>query len=568
MRYLMKIIKQNKQTVMISLLCGITSAFLSAFGAEYLQRMLDGFVAKTLSEAMIILYCCILAMNILINYFDNAPDIRLENRVFLGLKLMALEKMSVVSLRESQRLGMGSLIQRVENGAQAGKGILYGFWLCILREQLPALLFSLYFIWRIASGVMPYLLAGYAVVFVSSNILLKTLYRIKTKILDNEELLQSHLVRGLMELVVFRTNRRYRAELVRAENAADEVVRAKVSMRMVHEAFFALFALLVTGIKLTILLISWREGILSVGAVVALLTLIDRAYVPIAIGNVLFIQYKLDLFAYGRLTAFLDLPEDSRLIAGETPKETSKDITFSNVSVEYDGRLALDNLSLCVRAGFSTALVGESGSGKSTVAKLMAGLILPDRGAVFLGEQDMASLSLNQFYAHLCYASQETPVFNGTLRENISFDRDLPDALILDALRAAELGSFVDALPNGLETQVGERGVLLSGGERQRLALARVFLTDAEIIILDEATSALDNVVEKAVMKRLVEHLASHTFIIIAHRLSTIVGVDEIIAMRDGKVVEVGSFDELMEKNGYFFALWQAARKEEPSEMT
>ncbi len=561
MKHVLAILWKNRLNTAAYLVCGILCTFLEAYSPVMLQRVLDAFGGGTLSAALIWSYGAVLGAQYLLNYLDNAPDIRLENRVYLGFKLMALEKMRTVSFRACQALGAGGLIARIENGAQAGRGMLYSFWLRLLAWLVPGLIFSLVFIERIDPSIMLYIAAGYVAVFITSNLLLKYLYRVKAKILDNEELLNHYLVRGLMELSVFRTNRRYRAEIQRAEAAAAQVTGAKVAMRMIHEAFFTLFALLVLAIKVFILLTAMRGGALTVGSVVALLALIDQAYTPIAIGNVLYVQYRLDQSAFGRLKAFLDLPDDPRLVAGGAVTHAEGNIELRQVTVDYEGRLALSAVDMALRAGRSTALVGESGSGKSTVAKLVSGLLMPDGGSVRVGGQDMAEMALEDYFRHVCYCAQDAPVFNGTLRENLDFGEGIADDVLRAALGACELSALVAGLPSGLDSLIGERGALLSGGERQRLALARAMLSKAEIVVLDEATSALDNELERVVMGRLMEKMAGRTLIVIAHRLTSVAGVDELIAMRDGAVVERGTFESLMAKGGYFAQLWNAAQQ-------
>jgi len=233
-----------------------------------------------------------------------------------------------------------------------------------------------------------------------------------------------------------------------------------------------------------------------VGSVVALLILIDKAYSPIAIFNVLFVQYKLDKSAFGRYIDLLDMPDDVSLNSGKIVNSIEGNICFKDVCFSYEGKNIFRNLSFDIPAGSSVAFVGESGSGKSTIVKQIIGLIKPDTGSVFVDRNDLSEINLNYFYNYVSYTSQETPIFDGTLRENIVFNKDISDNALIKVIEHVRLTSFYLALPKGLDTEVGERGVMLSGGERQRLALARVFFGDAKIVILDEVTSAMDNVTE------------------------------------------------------------------------
>ena len=202
--------------------------------------------------------------------------------------------------------------------------------------------------------------------------------------------------------------------------------------------------------------------------------------------------------------------------------------------------------------------MGESGSGKSTIVKQIIGLLKIDSGNIYVDGNDLSEINLNHFYNYVSYTSQESPIFDGTLRENIVFDKDISDDTIIEVLKHVGLKSFYSALAKGLDTEVGERGVMLSGGERQRLALARVFFGDAKIIILDEATSAMDNVTEELVMKNMMQLLKNKTIITIAHRLNTIKDFEKIYVFKDGKIVGNGGFKEILDNNQYFKQLWNS----------
>ena len=223
---------------------------------------------------------------------------KLGNEIYLDFKLLALRKIGRMDYSEYQRLGTGKLIQQIENGADAGKGVLYGFWFSVVRDLVPTILFSLYFIWKIDRNITCFLMAGYLIVFLVTNLLLKGLYQIKENILTNEEELNHFLVRGFMEMPLFRMKRQFPGEIGKASKAKGIIVASKIKMTMIHEAFFTIFAVLVACLDVGILAYAWKNSHLSVGAVVALITLIDNAYTPIAIFSVIYVQYKLNKTAW------------------------------------------------------------------------------------------------------------------------------------------------------------------------------------------------------------------------------------------------------------------------------
>lgn len=220
----------------------------------------------------------------------------------------------------------------------------------------------------------------------------------------------------------------------------------------------------------------------------------------------------------------------------------------------------IDDLSFKIESNTKVAFVGESGSGKSTIIKLIMGFIKYTDGKILIDNKELSSLNLNTLYDNITYVSQEAPIFDGTLRENLIFDKDIPDDKILEVLKIVCLEKFYSRLENGLDTELGEKGIRMSGGERQRVALARLFFDNSKIIILDEATSAIDNIIEKEVMNNIINLLNDKTLIIIAHRLETIKNVDNIYVLYDGMIKENGTYEELMNIDGYFNKLYKAKK--------
>lgn len=542
---------------MLYLATGLFNAFMANYKADYFQKVIDGLTSRTLTVYAILFYGMILFVNYGMNYLDEYPSAKLGNEIYLDFKLLALQKIGRMDYAEYQKLGTGKLVQQIENGASAGKGVLYDFWFCVVRNLLPTILFSLYFIWKIDRVITYFLMAGYVIVFIVTNLLLRGLYQIKEKILNNEEELNHYLVRGFMEMPVFRMNRQFPNEIRKASEAKRIIVGSKVKMNMIHEAFFTIFALLVACLDIGILAYAWRNSHLSVGAVVALITLIDNAYTPIAIFNVIYVQYKLDKTAWLRFARLLDLKEDMQLQEGVGFGTLSNAIRVEELSFFHHNIKILDHVSLTIRRGEKVAFVGESGSGKSTLAKLLVGLLKYEAGDIFLDEMPLKKFSLESLYGKISYLSQDSPVFDGTIRENLVFDRAVPESDLVAGLEGTLLLSKLVSLDSGVDTRIGEKGTCLSGGEKQRLALARLWFDDSEIVVLDEATSALDNVTERIVMKNVLEQVEHATVIAIVHRLTVIREFDRIFVFRDGKIAGDGTFEELLANNRYFAELYR-----------
>ncbi len=229
---------------------------------------------------------------------------------------------------------------------------------------------------------------------------------------------------------------------------------------------------------------------------------------------------------------------------------------FKNVRYAYPGTegRVLDDINLTIPEGETIAVVGESGSGKTTMMNLLIGFMEPDRGQILVDGKDMKSIDLKSYRRFLSVVPQMPLLFTGTLRDNIAYGMEnATDEEIMAAAKAANLGSMIEKLPNGLDTMLEEHGANLSGGQRQRIAIARAVIRNPKMIILDEATSALDVVSEKEIQNALERLVKDRTTFVVAHRLSTIKNADRIVVLERGRIVESGTYEELMEKQGVFY---------------
>jgi ATP-binding cassette subfamily B protein len=508
----------------------------------------------------LVIYGVLLVVSTILGYVENYPEQQVVNKLYLDFKLQSLKKMKTIDYLSYQKIGTGRLTQKVEDGALASRDVMVDFWLKILRWLLPTALFSLLFIYQVKKEFVLFILAGYVIVIIVSNLILKKLYSLKEKILVNQEFLNKHLVRGFMELVVFRTNKKYDTEIKVSKDGIKNIVDGKTKIKLVHELFFSLFALIVNVLQVLVLAYAVLNSNLSVGAIVTVIALLGKAYEPIAIFNVEYVDYKLNKVTVKKYLELLDLKDDVNLESGNIVKKVDGKIEFENVTFGYGENKVLDGLSLEVEKGTSVAFVGESGSGKSTIIKLVMGLLKNQEGRILIDGKELSKMNLNSFYDYVSYVSQEVPIFDGSLKENLVFDKKVSDERIVEVLKLVSLDKFYERLEDGLETELGEKGIRMSGGERQRLALARLFFEDSKIIILDEATSAMDNVTEQVVMKNVLEHLTNKTILIVAHRLETIKDVDQIFVLEDGEIKEQGKYQILVRKNGYFKKLYNAKK--------
>jgi ATP-binding cassette subfamily B protein len=355
-------------------------------------------------------------------------------------------------------------------------------------------------------------------------------------------------------------------EQAQINQASDFVYRKKKIAWILMFVSFAVQGLMTFGIELLLVYLmirKWQAGNFQVGEFVLfqsiMLMLIQR------------------LWEFGRnfrnfFTALADASEmtdvfrqkDLEVDASDAKplKITKGAIRFDDIGFSYNpsnpGQPKLfENFSLSIKAGEKVALVGPSGSGKSSLTKLLFRFLDPQQGTLSFDGMPAKTFTLPALRQQISMVPQQPELFHRSVRDNITLGEDIPEERLIDAARKSRSLEFIEKLPNGFDTLVGERGVKLSGGEKQRIAIARAFLEDAPIVVLDEATSALDSLTEKQIQVAIFELIENKTAIVIAHRLSTILNMDRIVVLDKGNIIEQGTHEQLLALKGKYYAMWQ-----------
>ena len=558
---------------LLALACLVLAKVATVGVPLVLKEIVDAF-EQAKEQALILPVSLLLAYGLLklsASFFNELRDI-----VFARVRYRAMRRLSTKVLTHLHRLSLryhlgrqsGAISRDLERGTRSVSSIMNYLAFSILPVLVEFVLVAVILLSRYAlvftlvtfGAVAVYALFTFAITEWRMD------YRHQMNRLDSEANSQAFDSLINYETVKYFGNeglelRRYDGTLDAWEEVA---VKSQTSMSLLN---FGQGAIIALGVTLIMFLAARGvvAGQMSIGDLVLVNALLLQIFIPLNFLGIVYRQIKYALADMDLVFKLLerepevrDAPEARPLVLGRG------EVRFEGVDFHYQPeRPILHGLSFAIGAGQKVAVVGHSGAGKSTLARLLFRFYDVTGGRILIDGQDLRALTQDSLRAAIGIVPQDTVLFNDSIYYNIAYGR--PDASRAEVERAAAMAhirDFVESLPDGWDTVVGERGLKLSGGEKQRVAIARAILKRPRILVFDEATSSLDSQTEQAIGRTLAEVAENHTTLVIAHRLSTVVDADQILVLEAGRLVEQGSHRELLAQGGRYAAMWELQRRE------
>jgi len=516
-------------------------------------------------------YGALRLMNVLFNELRDAIFARVRYRAMRDISKKVVKHLYDLSLGFHLQRKTGGISRDLERGARSLSSILNYLTFNIIPTLtefvlVAIILFSQY------EAEFALITFGTVAIYLAYTMALtewRMHFRHEMNAHDSEA--NSRAVDGLInyETVKYFNNEnyevnRYNDTLEKWEECA---VKSTSSMALLN---FGQGAIIAIGVTLVMISAAQgvSEGTLTIGDLVLVNAMMLQLFIPLGFLGIIYRSMKHSLADMDLLFKLLDnKPQIKDIKNSKDLTVKQADVEFKDINFSYNKeRQILHNVSFQIPSGHKVAVVGPSGAGKSTLARLLFRFYDTDQGEILIDEQNIQQVSQASLRKHIGIVPQDTVLFNESVFHNIQYARNgATMGEVRHAAKIANIDEFIKSLPEGYDTVVGERGLKLSGGEKQRVAIARVILKNPRILIFDEATSSLDSHSEQTILKSLREVAEEHTTLVIAHRLSTIVDANNIIVLQEGRIVEQGTHQQLLDKNGLYASLWKMQQDEEES---
>jgi len=550
-----------------ALLCLIAAKLANIGVPLVLRDIVDSFDQTAqvliLPVSLLLAYGALKLANSLFSELRDTVFARVRYHAMRQLSNQVLEHLHNLSLRFHLERKTGAISRDLERGTRSVSTMMnflvFSFIPIFVEFTLVAAILLINY-----DGIFALITFGTIAVYALFTVLISNWrinYRHNMNRLDSEA--NTHAFDSLINYETVKYFNNEQLELTRYDKTLSEwegmAVKSQTSMSVLN---FGQSAIIAIGVTIIMFFAASQvvDGQMTIGELVMVNAFMLQLFIPLGALGIIYRQFKYTL-------ADMDLVFK---LLSRTPEIEDKDsatelnikqgqIRFDQVHFGYqDDREILKGISFEVPAGQTVAVVGHSGAGKSTLARLLFRFYDVNQGQVLIDGNDVREVKQNSLRRGIGIVPQDTVLFNDTIRYNIQYGKlDASDQEVREAASMAQIDDFIESLPEGWDTKVGERGLKLSGGEKQRVAIARAILKRPAILVFDEATSSLDSTTEQAIQRTLKEISATTTTLVVAHRLSTIVDADQILVMSQGTIIERGSHSELMQANGEYRRMWE-----------
>lgn len=560
--------------LLLSLLIIVISAVLNVLPSILTGRMIDqGFIAGNFSLLVKLVIASVMVMlgSSLLGVLENYMNVWVSEHIARDMKNEMYAHLQQMSQRFYTTNKQGDIMTRMTGDVNGVQRVITGTLtstvsnVAVLVTSIIAMVQKNWLLALVGIAILPLFILP------TKNVGKKRWQLTMESQKQNDEanqILNETLSVSGQQLVKIFTNEEQELQKFERTNEAIKRLGIKESMagrwfRMAIGTFTNMGPMLIYLIG-GVLILKMGRNDLTVGDVTVMVTLLTRMYRPVSSLLGVQVDFFRALALFDRIFEYLDMPvEIENKEDAIKPSPLTGVLRFDQVDFGYNhDKLILQDVTFEVPAQNMTAIVGQSGVGKSTITYLVMRLYDVNEGRVTIDGHDVRDIDLRFLRQNIGMVTQEAYLFNGSIRDNLLYAKhDATEDELIDACKEANIYELIDALPDRFDTLVGNRGVKLSGGEKQRLSIARIILKDPKIIIFDEATSALDSISESLIQEAIEPLLKGRTSLVIAHRLSTIMAADQILVMEDGRIVEQGKHDMLLQQDGTYTRLYEAQFK-------
>ena len=542
--------------MLLGSLAGLASPYI-------LKLIIDKVFPSKDYEYLIQILAVLFGINILriaINFTSSYLYTWVSNHIMKDMRLELFSHFIRLPMSFFDKNKTGDILHRINNEVNTIQNIITGSVLRFVNNSFTVIGLTIALCWL---NYKLFLIAVIALPF----ILVNTLYfqlkiqRVIKESREKESDTLSFFIERFENVKLIKTYLTYDTEKSKLYRLISQLINLNLKNTVLTSTTRGISTFLISFSPLLILYWGGRQVMLSamtIGSLVAFLQYLNRLYNPLRDLMGLYFDMIRALVSMKRVFEFLEAPKEKETKSQNRKVSVCRDIRFENVRFGFDGKVVLKDLNLELKQGKKYALVGQSGCGKSTLINLLCQFYETEEGNIYFGQISINETERDYLRSKIAIISQENQLFHDSILENIRYGgRDITMDEVQEAAEFAGIHQHIVSLEQKYDAQTGDKGTRLSGGQKQRIAIARAILKKADIIILDEATSGLDSESEKHIFKNLIQLFHNKTMLFISHRLSTVRDVDEIVCMHEGRIIEKGSHNDLIEKKGFYWKLFQ-----------